>query len=201
MKRLLLTILFAGLALAGVAQTTLTTSYASQYLFRGARVAGASIQPSLDYTNGGANLGVWASAPLHGGDREADIYGSYTFGEGLTFAPGFTAYTYRDSRNTFEPSLAVGYSVSDVKLSAKGFYDLTLRVPTGEVSAAYTVGSFDLTLTGGTYRVDHEWNRYWLVGLGRAFEITKASKLTIGVAYGRGDQARTVITAGYGWTF
>ena len=60
-----------------------TPSFASQYMFRGARLGGPSFEPSLEYDAGNLAVGVWNNTPLKDkvvgqSDPEFDFYGSYT---------------------------------------------------------------------------------------------------------------------------
>lgn len=196
---------------------TLTGSYASQYMFRGVRLGGPSFQPSVEYGNGGIVAGVWANFPLAKkvpgqSDPEFDFYGSYTetINSNLNFVTGATLYYYPDAEKkngfykwTFEPNLAVNYTVSGIKLTPKIYFDTMLNGPTAEFSAAYAVPlkdagtELDFVGTVGTYK----WTTaaesttpdvkntgdYWLVGVSAPFQLTSNSKLTVGAAYTKGS--------------
>jgi hypothetical protein len=133
-----------------------TPSYVSSYMFRGSRLGGDSIQPSIEADYGSQlKVGVWASAPLtssdkvHGqSDPEIDPYGSYTIplNDSLSLQPGATLYTYNKApthegfyKATFEPSLALNYTYDGVTISPTFYYDVILRAATYELDAAYTV--------------------------------------------------------------
>lgn len=200
---------------------TLTPSYVSQYMFRGQRLSGQSFQPSVEADYGSWALGVWSSTPINShakvpgqSDPEVDPYGSYTFAlnSDLSLQPGFTWYTYPHAstrngfyRMTFEPSLALNYTIDGVKLTPKFYHDTVLRQDTYEFSATYAFPlkdqgtELDFTGTAGTYNgtreVDHAspnvkaWGNYWLLGVSAPFQITKNSKLTVGWAYTDGTDA------------
>ena len=194
-----------------------TPSIASQYMFRGARLGGPSFQPSAEYDQGNLAVGVWANVPLTDkvegqSDPEFDFYGSYTMEaikDTLTWAPGFTLYTYPDAKKsngfytaTFEPNVALNYSVAGWKFTPKLYYDIILKGPTYELSAAYTIPlpdfktELDFTGTIGTFKwtdafADNNpkaknWGDYYSVGVGVPFQVTGSSKLTVGFAYTQG---------------
>ncbi len=204
---------------ATVNAPTVTASVAtvSQYMFRGQRLGGLSLQPSLEVggmAGGGLALGIWASKPLSGripgvSDPEVDFYGSYTttLGDNLTFVPGFTYYFYPNLSNlvhkaTFEPSVALNYTISGVKLTPKVYYDLTLAGPTWEISGSNSVAlaslgvTVDLFATFGTYKLTDvakdtspkvkNWGNYFSAGFSIPFQISTTSKLSLGWAYHEG---------------
>jgi len=195
---------------------TVTPSVVSAYMFRGVRLGGAAIEPQVQMDYGNLSLWVWANFPFDNkvpgqSDPEIDPSGSYKFvvSESLNIQPGFTWYTYvrADKKNgfykgTFEPNLAVNYTVGGLTLTPKLYYDAVLQGPTAELNAAYTVPlkelgtELDFTGTAGTYKwktavpdVNPEiknWGDYWLVGVALPFQITKESKVTLGYAYTEG---------------
>ena len=149
-----------------------TPSFASQYMFRGARLGGPSFQPSLEYDNGNTAVGVWANTPLKDkvvgqSDPEFDFYATYSFEQikdTLTWVPGVTIYTYPNAtrangfyKATVEPNLALNYTIAGLKLTPKVYYDFILKGPTLEFNAAYTVPlkdlntELDFTGTVGTF--------------------------------------------------
>jgi uncharacterized protein (TIGR02001 family) len=203
-------------AAAPSASVLFTPSVVSQYMFRGVRLGGPSFQPSLEYDYGNLAIGVWANAPLadkvpNQSDPEIDAYGSYTFAvnDSLSIVPGFTLYTYPRTdvglgfyRSTFEPNVAVNYTVEGVKFTPKLYYDVVLKGPTYELTVAFAVplkdlgSELDFTAVGGTYKWTDavrdaspevkNYGDYYLLGLAMPFQITKASKLSIGFAYTKG---------------
>ena len=191
-------------------------SVVSQYVFRGVRLGGPAFQPSIEYDDGNLAVGLWTSTPLadkvpNQSDPEIDPYGSYTFNvnDSLSIAPGFTLYTYPRTdisqgfyRATFEPSVAVNYTVSGVKFTPKIYYDVILKGPTYELTAAFTVplkdlgSELDFTAIGGAYKWTDaarnaspaltNYGDYYLVGVSMPIQITKESKLALGYAYTKG---------------
>jgi uncharacterized protein (TIGR02001 family) len=189
-------------------------STVSQYMFRGQRLGGLSLQPSVELggmMSGALSLGVWASKPLSNrvdgvSDPEFDFYGSYTstLAEGLTLVPGFTYYYYPNLLNTvhkatFEPSLALNYSIGALKLTPKVYYDLTLKGPTWELTATQSVAiaslgvTVDLTGTLGSYLITDvvkngspktkNWGDYCSFGASVPIQLSANSKLSFGYAY------------------
>jgi uncharacterized protein (TIGR02001 family) len=227
---------------------TVTPTYVSQYMFRGQRLSGQSFQPVVEATFGNAGLGVWSNFPIEdkatgASDPEIDPYGYYTIAisDKCTVVPGFTFYTYPKAdigagfyRSTFEPSIAVNYTFAGVKLTPKLYYDWNLDGPTAELSAAYALPlrelgtELDFAATYGEYMQKDvarnaqpavkAWGEYWSAGVTMPYQITKNSKLTIGLAYAKGEDAfvkwgstpkftnslamgRGVFSASYAWTF
>ena len=198
---------------------TVTPAFVSQYMFRGQRLGGPSFEPTVEAAYGNFTAGVWANFPIKNkvvgqSDPELDFYGSYTsvISDTLSVVPGFTYYVYPNAKakdgfykGTFEPSLAVNYTVSGVKLTPKVYYDFVLDAPTFEFTSAYAVAlkdlgtELDFTGTYGTYLANDAvkdstprtkaWGNYWLVGVAAPFQLTKESKLTVGFAYTKGDNA------------
>lgn len=227
-----------------------TPSFASQYMFRGARLGGPSFQPSIEFDKGNGAIGVWANYPMADkvvgqSDPEYDIYGSYTvaINDSLSIVPGFTWYNYPRAdeaggfyKMTFEPSVAVNYTVANVKLTPKLYYDMVLKGPTYELTATTALPlkdagtELDFTATVGTFKWNDafegytppdtykNYGTYWLVGVAAPFQVTKNSKLTLGVAYTKGSDnyikqggtpkfvntsavGRGVVTISYAYTF
>jgi uncharacterized protein (TIGR02001 family) len=150
-----------------------TVSVVSQYMFRGLRLGGGGLQPSVEVSAGNLVVGAWSNFPFDGdkvpdsSDPEIDLYGAYNFAlpEGLTLTPGFTLYHFPKAptnagfyRNTFEPNLALSFVVDGVKLTPRVYYDIVLKGPTYELTAFYAyplkgIGSeLDFTLTYGGYK-------------------------------------------------
>lgn len=113
---------------------TITPALASQYMFRGARLGGPSLQPTVELAAGSLAVGVWASFPLKDkvvgqSDPEFDFYASYTveaIKDVMTWQPGVTCYFYPGAekkngfyQSTLEPNLALNYTVSGVKFTPK----------------------------------------------------------------------------------
>lgn len=197
---------------------TLTPSVVSQYMFRGVRLGGPSFQPALEYGYGALAVGVWTNFPMKDrvpgqSDPEIDPYASYTFTvvpDKLTVVPGVTWYNYPDANRangfyklTFEPNLALNYTVGLLKLTPKIYYDTVLKGATYEFTATVAVplkdigSELDFIGTVGTFKWDDalesstpdakNWGDYWLLGVAMPFQVTASSKLTVGFAYTKGS--------------
>ena len=208
----------AAAAAAPASTVTLTPTFVSQYMLRGVRLGGPSLQPTLEYASGPLAVGLWASTPLSAkvpgqSDPEIDPYASYTFDVTKDFSiqPGTILYTYprAEKRNGFykttvEPSLAVNYTVEGVKFTPKLYRDVVLEQTLLEVSVAYSVPLKDIGSelsflgTYGTFKATdalaetnppvRNTGDYWLAGVTLPFQINKESKLSLGWAYTRGSE-------------
>jgi uncharacterized protein (TIGR02001 family) len=206
-------------AAAPAVAITATGTFATQYMFRGQRLNAGSFQPTIEAAAGDLTLGVWGNFVIDdqvpgSSDPELDLYGSYTtsLGKDLSLAPGFTLYTYPKAdkgagfyKTTFEPNLALNYTVEGIKFTPKIYYDVTLRGATYEVTAAYAVALKDLgtelglTAQFGTFLLKDaangfspaikSWGDYWLLGASLPVQINKESKVILGVAYTEGRNA------------
>jgi uncharacterized protein (TIGR02001 family) len=155
---------------------SLTPAVTSQYLFRGVRVAGASFQPSLDYSAGPLALGLWSSAAFENrvsgdSDPEIDFYASYSISnhdDTVSLVPGFWLYTYPDAersdgyhRMTFEPNIALNVDLAGIRFTPTCYYDLTLEGATYELSAAFALPlkslgtTLEFAATAGTFKWDN----------------------------------------------
>lgn len=210
---LLLLILFCCWAMKGQeVEITTTSTFVSDYMFRGVRLGGPSLQPSIETSLDNVTLGVWANQPLADrvpgfSDPELDLYASYAFEwtNGLSITPGVTAYVYPNAdqsegsyRSTFEPSLAVAYSRWGATATAKAYYDVVMMGPTFEFSAQYSVplekihAELVFSATVGTYFWDESvkdadprvenHGDYYQAGLSVPFAFGRWT-ITPGVAY------------------
>lgn len=198
---------------------TLTGTVVSNYMFRGQRLSGLSAQPAVEYASGDLGVGVWTNFPIKDdvpdtSDPEIDLYGYYNVkvNDQVTVVPGFTYYWYPNAttangfyRSTFEPNIAVNYTIGGLKLTPKLYYDFMLHGPTWEATAFYAiplkdVGSeLDFTATFGTFKQTDvardgnpstkAWGDYWLVGVAMPFQLAPNQKLTVGLAYTEGRNA------------
>ncbi len=198
---------------------SLSPEYVSTYMFRGSRLDGAALQGAIDASIGNWDIGIWGSTPLKNkvvgqSDPELDPYGSYTWNlnDSVSVQPGFTVYTYVQAPTnqgfyhaTFEPNIALNYTVGGLKLQPKLYDDVILHGPTAEFNAYYTVplkslsSELDFTGTIGSYYqsdvVDksvpktHTWGDYYLIGVSAPYQITKDLKANIGYAYTQGSSS------------
>ncbi len=192
-------------------------AFVSQYMFRGSRLGGPSFEPyvEVDYEN--LAVGVWTNFPLKDkvpgqSDPEIDPYASYkiAINDSLNVQPGFTWYNYPNAdesngffKSTFEPNIALNYTVAGVTLTPKFYYDVVLKGPTYEFNVAYAVplkdigSELDFAGTVGTFITRDSvkgadprfknWGDYYLIGVSMPFQLTKEMKLTVGIAYTKGS--------------
>ncbi|MEO6244546.1 MAG: hypothetical protein ABIQ12_03845 [Opitutaceae bacterium] len=195
---------------------TLTPAFVSQYMLRGARLGGVSFQPVIEYASGPLTLGLWSNFPVKGkvpgqSDPEIDPYGSYTIdlAKDLNLQPGFILYTYPNAhknngfyKTTFEPSLALNYTVEGVKFTPKVYRDVVLEQTLWELSVGYSIPLKDVGMeiallgTYGTFKATEalenstpatkNWGEYWLLGFTLPFQLSKDQKLSLGWAYTEG---------------
>jgi hypothetical protein len=195
------------------------SSVVSQYVFRGERLGGPSVQPYVELGAANLTLGLWTNIPIRDkvaftSDPEVDFYGAYDFKltDRLSLTAGFTLYDYPNAptdagyyRATFEPNVALNYTVTGIKFTPKIYYDLVKRGPTYEVSAVSALPlarlGTELDFTGVVGTVDRRnvvngasprvkaYADYWLAGFAAPFQLTKESKITLGWAYTKGSNA------------
>lgn len=202
---------------APATSVVLTPAFVNQYMFRGSRLGGPSFEPNLEVDSGNLALGIWTNFPMK--DKvpgqsapELDPYGSYTLAvnDALSVQPGFTWYNYPNAdtsngfyKSTFEPNIALNYTISGVKLTPKLYYDVVLKGPTYEFTVSYAIPlkdagtELDWTLVGGTYKIDDaakgadpsvkNWGDYYSIGVSAPFTINANSKLVVGFAYTKGS--------------
>ena len=215
--------LAAGALLPASAEATygvwgLTPAVVSQYMFRGVRRGGPSFEPTIEYDYGSLAVGVWGNFPLKDkvvgqSDPEFDFYGSYTVEvvkDAVSIAPGVTIYTYPNAKTangfyqtTFEPNIALNYTLGPVKFTPAFYYDFVRKGPTAELTAAFAIPlkdagtELDFTGTYGTYKWKSaaadstpdikNWGDYYLLGVAAPFQLNKESKVTVGWAYTAGS--------------
>lgn len=234
MKKKLLIILTAALS-AGLATThaqtapapattpgygiTVTGTAVSSYMFRGQRLGGWAFQPSVEYATGNLGVGIWSNIPIKDAvpdtsDPEFDFYAYYTaeVNDAVSLVPAFTYYYYPRAplhlgfyRASFEPSIALNYTVGGLKLTPKAYYDFVLKGPTYELNAFYALPltglgtELDFTGSVGTYKQREvvrdgnprtkAWGDYWSVGAAVPFQLSPEIKLTVGWMYTEGKNA------------
>lgn len=194
-------------------------TFSSQYVFRGDRLAGPSVQPYVEANAGQTTFGLWTNFPLKDkvalvSNPEVDLYGSYNFDftRGFSLTPGFTLYGYPDAptnagyrRSTFEPSLALNYTIPGVRLTPKIYYDAVQRGSTFELNGstafplAHLGTELDFAGTIGTYKLRSitnrptphakAWGDYWLARVSIPFQVSTHMQITVGWTYTGGINA------------
>jgi len=183
---LLLTTAFATPAVS------LSTDLVSAYTFRGARLAGPSIQPTLNAQVGPTYTTLWSNQSLNGGANEVDL----TLGGGAAgFDGGLTAYTYPGlSRATYEPF--VGYAhdlIGGIKVSLYAFRDLTLHTTSFEGKASFQlITRKRLTSTadvavGSTRGGETPAYLYWSAGPTLRYQLSQKWAASVAAVYTSSD--------------
>lgn len=217
------TVLFVG---GGLLVATLAPAYAelapsvtgtvvSQYVFRGVRLAGPSVQPAIEFGDANTSFGLSASTPLEREARdlfdvEADIFASRRFAVNARtgIRPGVVAYVYGGAaagwrRSAIEPSLALDYTLGPVQVTPALSYDLTNKEPTFEITGAMALPlsrfgtELDLTANIGTRRLrraqsgstpgTNRARHFSIFEASVPWQVTPRSRVTIGLAYVVGE--------------
>ncbi len=168
----------------------------SSYVWRGSKIAGPSIQPTVALNAGDFTLGVWGSygTAVPGGTPyvETDPYLLFNFKMGLSL--GLTAYynegnfsKLSDTTASFAYEVNAGYSFKNLSLSANIILNNS-RAGLGSqggdtyLQATYNFPKFNLFLGAGNgwYTVDHNFD-LCNVGVGTSKTIQVTSKFSIPV--------------------
>ncbi|MDA3890826.1 MAG: hypothetical protein PF517_04090 [Salinivirgaceae bacterium] len=132
----------------------------SGYVWRGTRFAGASFQPTIEFTTGGLALGTWGSYDYSGLFAEADLYAAYSFDFGLSlgvtdyYYPGSDYSEFGDTISSHALEINLGYEISDFYLSGNYILNNSANgagAKGGDLyfEAGYSFGAFDLFVGGG----------------------------------------------------
>lgn len=149
--------------------------YVTEYVFRGASLAGSSVQPYAEASYGDFTVGAWFSTGV-GEDSfasadELDLYVGYSvpLDSSISLDLGATYYHYPQfgsflstsegeftglNAGSYEVSASVGFGDLPLSPSVTAYYDftfdnLTLEASVGHSFALSEKQSFDLGLTGG----------------------------------------------------
>jgi uncharacterized protein (TIGR02001 family) len=192
---------------------TLDVTYVSDYVFRGVRLADASIQPSVEASYGDFYAGLWHSNAISDGSNnfsgsETDIYAGYNLSLNETFSAdlGVTRYTYNGGGGgtTTTPGdtteVFAGLK-ADVLLSPSVYYyyDFDLEVSSYIASIGHSLPieqagvSLDLSATFGFIQIpgNDEDYCYWGVGAAVPYKLNENAVLTGAVNYTSVDDDST----------
>jgi uncharacterized protein (TIGR02001 family) len=179
---------------------TADITYVSDYVFRGAKLAGASIQPSFEAAYGDFYAGVWHSNAISDGSAdfigsETDLYAGYGFAvtDIIKLDVGATRYIYsaRESLNQDDTTEAYIGASFDVLLnpSVYYYYDFDLETYTVEGSIGHSIpvdainASLDLSAKVGVVAAPGEDRTYYSVGAAIPYKLSETATLTVGVDY------------------
>ncbi len=196
--------------------TVVSTTLVSNYLFRGQRLGGLSLQPAAEVTAGDSFAGVTANFPLKDkvadqSDPEFDFYGTHGFALSPQFrlTSGFTIYLFPIAptdaghfRSIVEPNIALSYTVAGVRLTSTCYYDASRKGPifelTGTVALPFKQLGTELDLAGNVGDYDFRnasnssgskrkmWGTYASVTATIPYQITSRSRIAVAFTYAAG---------------
>jgi len=175
---------------------TLDLTYVTDYVFRGATLAGASFQPSVEAAYGDFYAGVWHSNAVSGTnagfDSETDFYAGYGFAinDTISLDAGVARYVYSGGSGSDSTEVYVGLSF-DVLLSPSVYYyyDFDLEISSYIASIGYSVPvesigtSLDFSASLGYIQIPSNDYTYGSVGVSVPYALSETATLTAGVQY------------------
>jgi uncharacterized protein (TIGR02001 family) len=182
---------------------TLDVTYVTDYIFRGVRLAEASVQPSFELGYAGAYAGVWHSDAVSNSapdafDSETDLYAGYGFdvSDTISLDALVTRYTYNGGSAGDSTEIGLGASV-DVLLTPTvyAYYDFDLETFTVEGSVGYSFPieaanlSIDLSGKIGYVKADDvpagvtDDYTYFVAGVAVPYALAENATLSVGVDY------------------
>lgn len=185
---------------ASALSVTLDVTYVSDYVFRGAKLADASVQPSVEAAYGDFYAGLWHTSELshNDGATETDLYAGYGFAvtDIISLDAGVTRYTY-DGGSQFDSTEAFVGAAADVLLSPSlyYYYDFDWEVSTVEASIGYSFpidaikASLDLSGKVGYVKAHDapagviDDYTYFVAGVAIPFALSETATLTVGGEY------------------
>jgi conserved hypothetical protein, proteobacterial len=182
---------------------TVDVTYVSDYVFRGEKLADASIQPSVEATYGDFYAGAWHSSELshNDGDTETDLYAGYGLKINDTFSVDFgvTRYTYSGGSQDDSTEVYVGVSANVLLTpSVYYYYDFDNETYTIEGSVGYSLpidainASLDLSGKVGHVGAPGDDRTYFVVGAAVPYKLSDTATLTAGVDYIVNDGDRLI---------
>lgn len=188
---------------ASALSVTVDVTYVSDYAFRGVKLAGASIQPSVEATYGDFYAGVWHSNSISGTnagfDSETDFYVGYGFAvnDVITLDGGVTRYTYSGGSSGDTTEVYIGASF-DVLLSPSVYYyhDFDLEYSSYVASLGYSLpvdaisASLDFSASYGWIQRPGDDYSYASVGVSIPYALSETATLTLGAEYIYNDTSR-----------
>lgn len=183
---------------------TLDVTYVSDYVFRGLKLADASIQPSVEASYGDFYAGVWHSNDINSsaGFSETDFYTGYNLAINETFSAdvGVTRYTYNGGGSSADNTTEAYAGIkADVFLSPSAYYyhDFDLETSSYIASIGHSVAisqiglSLDLSATYGWVQAPKSTGgdySYWGAGVAVPYSLSETATLTAAVNYTHVDR-------------
>ncbi len=161
----------------------------SNYVWRGTKVAGPSIQPGISFSSGGFEIGAWGSWTLGGKTNEADLFAAYSFDFGLSL--GVTDYYYQGEpyfaykegeSHAFEGNVA--YGIGDFSIAANYIFNEGAGAAGGDtyLEASYAFKYFEafIGMGDGWHTGDGDFEVCNIgIGTSREIKITDGFSLPI----------------------
>jgi uncharacterized protein (TIGR02001 family) len=177
---------------ASALSVTVDVTYVSDYVFRGAQLDNASIQPSIEAAYGDFYAGIWHSTALKSrlNGTETDLYAGYGFALSDTFSldVGITRYLYEAASGDDSTEAYIGLS-ADVLLSPSVYYyyDFDNETSSYIASIGYSLpvdainASLDFSGTFGFIQKPAGQDyTYGSVGAAVPFALSETATLTVG---------------------
>jgi uncharacterized protein (TIGR02001 family) len=177
---------------------SLDITYVSDYVFRGTKLADASIQPSVEVAYGDFYAGVWYSDAISENnatalfDSEADLYVGYTrpLTEIFSADLGVTRYTYNGGSQGDTTEAFAGIKTNlFLSPSVYYYYDFDLEVSSYIGSIGYKLPipklgvSLDFSALLGYIQIPGNDYTYWGAGVALPYQMSDTAKLTAAVNY------------------
>lgn len=197
---------------------TADITYVSDYVFRGLKLAGASLQPSVEAAYGDLYAGAWHSNSISDtGGSEFDFYAGYGYAINETYSLDFgvTRYTYSGGSSGDTTEVYIGAKADLFSLSPSVYYyhDFDLEISSYIASIGYSLPiaqlglSVDLSAVLGYIQIpgDGQDYTYWGVGAAVPYKLSETATLTAAVNYtstdtsniaGSPDQDQVVFSVG-----
>jgi len=204
MKKLLAPALLAAVLGSGAsshAALSMSTdmTFATEYIFRGIKLADNTFQPAIEASIDDFYIGIWGAVPTEkrnsmGYSDEWDFYAGYGFdlSDNLRLDLGATYYYYpkEDLDDTFEAFVGLNWNLDGWTPSIYGYYDLDLKTWTAETSLGYSIplanAGVSLDLRGHLgYVIPDEADDYWYYGASMVvpYQINNTASVSAGVHY------------------
>lgn len=180
---------------------TVDVTYVSDYVFRGTKLADASVQPSVEAAYADFYLGAWHTDGISDSTgSETDFYAGYglKLNDTVKLDAGVTQYTYNGGSGNDSTEVYVG-AAADVLLSPSlyAYYDFDYENTTVEASIGYSFpidaikASLDLSGKVGFVDLGDEDSRslvednytYFVAGVAVPFKLSETATLTVGGEY------------------
>lgn len=155
----------------GELSASLVLGFESEYVFRGEKRAGNSLQPGLEVGrpmgSGNGYLGVWSNRDLDGGSGdEVDVYGGYVFSLDpiFRFSAGATWYGYSgngdDPPDSLEPFVGLSADLP-FRPFVSGYFDVEQEQILGEVGIGDRIPfaeslALEWTMVGGAAHAEEK---------------------------------------------